>query len=175
MQTYCYVVDQPLSIVPPASRSQVSSGMCCCGINLDMWDEPTLLSQVQTPIFLKKRQWITGLITGYKACLTSPKGSHRVFILGDFLKSTLDSLLSLTIFAIKFQNFLSTPETENCLHLVDKGEKKKLESQLLFWEGREIDMFAFPLINSCSNTQDGSLNIADFGLNDLRNKHKGKL
>lgn len=90
-----------------------------------------------------------------------------------FLKSILDSALSLNIFAIKSQNFLPTPETENCLHLVDKGEKKETRKPASsLGRQREIDMFDFPLINSSSNTQDGSLNIADFGLNNLRSKHK---
>lgn len=47
--------------------------------------------------------------------LAVTKGSQLVFNIWWFLKSILDSSLSLNIFAIKFQSILLTLETENCL------------------------------------------------------------
>lgn len=84
-----------------------------------------------------------------------------------FLKSLLDSSLSLNIFAIKFQNFLPTPETENCLYWVDKGEKKETRKSASSL-GRQRDGYACLSFNRRSNTRDGSLDIADFRLKQLK-------
>lgn len=153
-------------------------GVCFCGVYLGMRCEPTFLplSKTNSCVFffffnVPMDHWINFRIQS----LTVSKHSQLIFNVWWFSKSTLESSLSLNIVVITFQDFLLTPETENCLHLVNKGETKKRARQRLALGKAETNMFAFPLINSCSNTHDGSLTTADFGLNDVRNKHRGKL
>lgn len=75
--------------------------------------------------------------------LTVSKDSQLIFNIWWFSKSTLDSSLSLNTVVITFQNFLLTPETENCLHLANKGETKKPGERLLFWVRQRLICLPF--------------------------------
>lgn len=149
--------------------------MCCCGVARIWTCEMNHLSPSSTNSCIFKKApvdcWVNYRIQSLPDLFSGLTTHFRTWW---FLKSLLDSSLSLNIFAIKFQNFLPTLETENCLHWVDKGEKKETRKSASSL-GRQGDGYACLSFNRCSNTRDGSLDIADFGLNSLRNKHKGKL
>lgn len=142
--------------------------MCCCGV-ARIWTcemNPCSPSSTNSCIFKKAPmdRWVNYRIQSLPDLFS---GLTTHFHTWWFLKSLLDSSLSLNIFAIKFQNFLPTSETENCVHWVDKGEKKETRKSASFL-GRQRDGYACLSFNRHSNTRDGSLDIADFGLKQLK-------
>lgn len=114
------------------------------GVYLGMRCEPTFLSLSKTNsciFFLNvpMDHWVNFRIQS----LTVSKDSQLIFNIWWFSKSTLDSSLSLNTVVITFQNFLLTPETENCLHLANKGETKKPGERLLFWVRQRLICLPF--------------------------------